>query len=445
MPARRGFATSSLTSEPPPTRPPSNSAPTPRKRLFPPPLHPQTGTPLQNKGPDEHSILTVNGRITLSRRRYAASGVGSSYPLDSWLDKAEDSISLGLREMACRLNLASRNFDKAASNLGRAAQVHLSGEFLRQVVESEGKAVQAAAKAGQLPIDWTAQDCPALDKDGEPTGRSRIYLGSDGVMVPHVTDKEKRTRRERTKAKRRRRGKKRKPLPKAKAGADGPFKEFKIVTLYDDAAEHRLVSVTRGDCEQAGRLMRRDAGRVGLDKADDKVGVVDGSEWIKNQIKRQSLPLDDLGLDFYHLAENVHKARRAVYGEADPKDEKSAGNVWAGALLHVAKHEGYEKLRDQIQEWKAGLRGAARIEAGRLLLNYVTDRREMIQYPKFQEMGRQIGSGPTESMCKATTLRIKGVGMRWDADNAESIMALEALEQSGAWDAYWKAQLFVAA
>ena len=135
-------------------------------------------------------------------------------------------------------------------------------------------------------------------------------------------------------------------MPRAKAGADGPFKEFKIVTLYDDAAEHRLVSVTRGDCEQAGRLMRRDAGRVGLDKADDKVGVVDGSDWIKNQIQRQSLPLDDLGLDFYHLAENVHKARRAVYGEEDPKDEKAPGNAWAAEVLHTAKHEGYEKLRD---------------------------------------------------------------------------------------------------
>ena len=28
--------------------------------------------PLQNKGPDEHTILTINGRISLSRRRYAA-------------------------------------------------------------------------------------------------------------------------------------------------------------------------------------------------------------------------------------------------------------------------------------------------------------------------------------------------------------------------------------
>jgi hypothetical protein len=264
-------------------------------------------------------------------------------------------------------------------------------------------------------------------------------------MVPHITDTEKRTRRARTKAKRRRCGKKRRPLPRAKSGADGPFKEFKIVTFYDDAAEHRLVSVTQGDCTQAGRLMRRDAGRVGLDQADDKVGVVDGSDWIKNQIKRQSLPLDDLGLDFYHLAENVHKGRRAVYGEEDPKDEKAPGNVWVGQVLHTAKHAGYEQLRAQLQEWKGGLRGASHLQAAEQLLNYVTDRREMIQYPKFLELGRQIGSGPTESMCKATTQRIKGRGMRWDGDNAESIMALEALEQSGAWNAYWEMQLGLAA
>ena len=371
--------------------------------------------------------------------------MGSCHPLDAWLDHAEDGLSLGLRELACRLNLASPNFDKAAANLGRAAQVHLSGELLRQLVESEGKAVQAAVRAGHLTPDWQASACPALDKEGQPTRRSRIYLGSDGVMVPHVTDAEKRTRRQRIKARRRRCGKKRRPLPRAKVGADGPFKEFKIVTFYDDAAAHRLVAVTRGDCTQAGQLMRRDAARVGLDQADDKVGVVGGSEWIGNQIRRHSLPLDDVGLDIYHLAENVHKARRAVYGEEDPKDERAAGNVWAAGVLHTAKHEGYEEVRDAIQQWKAGLRGASQAKAGELLLNYVTDRREMIQYPKFREMGRQIGSGPTESMCKVTTQRIKGRGRRWDGVNAESIMALEALEQSGMWQTYWEAQLCLAA
>jgi hypothetical protein len=396
---------------------------------------------LQNKGREDHTVNTVNGRITLIRRRYSDPDVGSCHPLDPWLDKACDTVSLGLREMACRLNQASRNFDKSAENLARAAQVHMSGELLRQVVESQGKAIQAAARAGRLPIDWDHSDCPALGSDGQETEQTRIYLGSDGVMVPVVTDAEKQTRRQKVKAKRQKRGKKCKPLPRAKKGADQKYKEFKIVTLYDDTCEHRLVSVTKGDCEQAGRLMRRDAGRVGLDLADDKVGVVDGSEWIRNQAKRQSLPLDDLGLDFYHLGENVHKARRAVFGEEDPKDQKAPGNAWAGQALHTAKHEGYQALYEQLQGWKKGLRGAARRKAADQLINYAQERQEMILYPKFLELGRQIGSGPTESMCKATTLRIKGVGMRWDAVNAEALMAIEALDQSGAWQTYWDSLL----
>ncbi len=184
-------------SDRPPLRLPSNSAPTPQAAFPPPCRTPQTGSPLQNKGPDDHTILTVNGRISISRRRYAAPGAGSSYPLDCWLDRAEDSISLGLREMACRLNLASRNFDKAAENLGRAAQVYLSGEFLRQVVGSQKvRPSRLPPRPDSCPIDWTASDCPALDSNEQPTERSRIYLGSDGVMVPYITQKEKQTRRD---------------------------------------------------------------------------------------------------------------------------------------------------------------------------------------------------------------------------------------------------------
>lgn len=345
--------------------------------------------------------------------------------------------------MACRLNLASRNFDKAADNLARTAQVRLCGETLRHVVESEGKAVAAAAEAGRLPLDWSYADCQALDKDGAPTDQTRVYLGADGVMVPTLTDAEKQKRRAKVEAKRLATGKGCGPLPGAKEGADGPYKEFKIVTLYDDGCEHRLVSVTRDNCAEAGRLMRRDAGRVGLDQADDRVGMWDGSEWISNQAEQQSLPLDAVGLDFRHLGENVHEAKRAVFGEADPKDPQAPGNVWVAEVLHTAKHEGYEALRSLLEGFQAGLRGAKR-KAVERLLGYVSDRAEMIRYPEFLALGRQIGSGPTESMCKATTLRLKGPGMRWDRDNAEALMTLEALDQSGAWEDYWDAQLSLA-
>ena len=224
-------------------------------------------------------------------------------------------------------------------------------------------------------------------------------------------------------------------MPPRKAGADQRYKEFKIVAFYDEAQKHRLVCGTRGDHAVAGRLMRREAARIRLDLADEKVGNVDGSPWIRNEVQRQCLPLDALGLDFYHLRENVQKARREIYGEDD-----EAGQQWLGDLLHVFKHEGYEAAWQSLLEWRAGLRRGKRKAADRLL-NYVSERREMIRYPEFVEKGWQIGSGPTEATCKTLTARLKGSGMRWDADNAEALMALEALTQSGQWEVYWQTQL----
>ena len=276
-------------------------------------------------------MLTVNGRVRLWRRRWYSPGEGTTTPLDTWVDLVEASISLGVRELACRLNGDGKNFDKAAANLARAAQVQVSGETLRVLVEAEGKRVLQAQRSDVLPVGWSAGDCRT---EGSAT---RLYFGTDGVLVPLVTAAEKRARRQRIKDQRRRRGKKARPLPASKAGADQRYKEFKIVAYYDETQAHRLVAGTRGDHQAAGRLMRREAGRIRLDLADEKVANVDGSPWIRNQVERQSLPLDALGLDFCHLSENVHKARREIYGEED-----EAGQHWAGDLLHTFKHHGYE-------------------------------------------------------------------------------------------------------
>ena len=146
-------------------------------------------------------MLTIDGRVRLWRRRWHSPAEGTTTPLDAWLDTCEATISLGVREMACRLNGDGKNFDKAAANLARTAQVALSGETLRALVETEGKRVLQAQRSGQLPLDWSAADCQVEGRD-----TTRIYVGSDGVMVPLVTDAEKATRRQKVKEKRRRIG-----------------------------------------------------------------------------------------------------------------------------------------------------------------------------------------------------------------------------------------------
>ena len=313
---------------------------------------------------------------------------------------------------------------------------------LRRVVEAEGRAVLAARESGELAPAWGACDCKVGQAEsGGRGGGTRQYLGCDGFTARLVTDAEKRLRRGKVRERRRRRGNKAKPprpLPRARAGADQAFKEFKLVAFYDEPGEHRLVSVTRQDHREAGRLMRRDGGRCGFFDADpargdQRVAVVDGGPWIANQIRRQSMPVTGVCLDFYHLAENVHRARRSCFGEQDP-----AGVAWAGGVLHAAKHEGYEALRDALVKFRGTLRSPAKRRAADLLIDYVTDRREMVVYPRFLELGLQIGSGPTEGQCKQVPRRVKGRGRRWDADNAEAVMALEAMNQSNLLDAYWR-------
>jgi len=71
---------------------------------------------------------------------------------------------------------------------------------------------------------------------------------------------------------------------------------------------------------------------------------------------------------------------------------------------------------------------------------YVGKRVAMTDYPAFRQLGYDCGSGPTESCCGTLTARLKGPGMRWDADNAEAVMALVAIYHSNLWPTYWHAQ-----
>lgn len=383
-----------------------------------------TGKRLRHKGRHPFSILTINGRLHLRRVRWYDAEEGSQTPIDRLLDEAEATISQGVREMACRLNEGATSFQQTAENLKRAAHLEVSKETLRELIESEAKQVQRKFQRGELSADWTVQECRT------PSGVTRVYEGCDGVKVPLITEVEKQKRRAAVREKRRRRGRKCKPLPRLRQGADQAYKEFRIVNFYDETQEHRYVGATSGDHEAAGRLMQRMAWQIELPKADEKIATIDGAPWIRNQIELHGV-VDHIGLDFYHLRENVQKARRSVFGE-----ESEEGKCWLEELMHVFRHDGYGAAWDRLVTWRTPLRRHKR-EAADRLMQYVAERHPMIRYPEFRAKGWQIGSGPTEAECKTTTHRVKGRGRRWDSSNAEAMMALACLHDSHLWHNYW--------
>lgn len=390
---------------------------------------------LRNKGRQSRTVLTANGRIKLVRRWWhdPHSGAGSQVPAEQAIDPQMTTVSRGVREMACRLNNDGVSFQRAAANLHRTALIEMSGEQLRLIAEAEGRCVLAAQQAGEIPTAFRASDCVVDPKAPEKT--TRLYTGLDGVMVPLVTDEEKVKRRQRVREKRRQSGKKGRPLPPRRPGANQPFKEFKTITFYDEHGEHWHEVLSRKTRTQIGAVVRREAERLGLRFADEKIANVDGAPWIRDQLTERpdQLPLDGLGLDFYHLSENVHRCRREVFGSED-----EAGTQWAGRLLHTLKHEGYEAAWDESTLWRSGLRSPKKKAAADRLLNYMSQRQDMINYPEFAQRQWQIGSGPTESRCKTSTARLKGRGRRWNSPSAEAVAALTTLEDSDQWNHYWQ-------
>jgi hypothetical protein len=355
-------------------------------------------------------------------------------PIDERLTPAGENVTVGVRELACRLNDDACSFRRAAENLGRAAQIKMSAEQLRQLVERDGQRVLHVQERELIAPAMTAADCKV---PGERK-KTRMYVGVDGVMVPMVTDQEKQKRRKKVVQKRRqaeRKGRRLRPLLPRTIGSDQPYKEFKAVVFYDETNAYRHVVLSRSKRTRISSLLKREAARVGYGTADERIANVDGASWIANQLHDATLRLNGLGLDFYHLSQNVHRARRETYG-----DKSVDGQKWADDMMHMFKHEGYEMAYEALSAWRAKWRGRKRAAATRLL-NYVVDRRDMINYPEFVERGWQIGSGPTEASCKTSTARLKRSGQRWNRCSAEQIAALANLHDNGQWDAFWASQL----
>jgi len=394
-----------------------------RKPLFPPPSDDQGRC--DDKGKQSRSVLSRNGRVDILRRRYHIPGQGSHRPADNALGIGSGrAITRGVRHLACLVNLHASSFAYTADCLLHTAHLRVSRELLRQCIEAQGQAV-ISAQQQMLPSAWNVQDCHV---DAQTT---RLYVGCDGVKVPMVSDAEKRKRRAQVTRNRRKR-KNNKPLSRRSRGTDQPYKEFKIVIHYDEPVQHSHASVTRHNHRGAQMLMSRDARKLGLHKATQKIGNVDGADWIRARMQDARLNLDVIGLDFYHLSQHVHQARRQLFGDQNPD-----GLDWAGQILHSVKHEGYQAMWDQLQRERVKRRRAGR-KALDQLLNYIAARREMIQYPRFIANGWQIGSGPTEASCKTLTARLKRSGMRWEPVSAEALANLNALYQNGQWEQYWK-------
>ncbi len=214
--------------------------------------------------------------------------------------------------MVCRVGLDS-SYRKAADDLRRLSQVTLSYQSLRKVFQSEGQKVRIARRTGELAPTFKAEQCRV--NTNKPTC---VITGADGFQVPLITDKEKRKRRIKATQRRtklRQKGHTLRPLPKRPRGSDQHWKEAKLVTFYDPSGRYQHTAATTGDHKVLGQIMRREAAKLRLDKADRKYSVSDGARWIHRQYSQQLPMLDAMILDYYHFRDHSIACSKSLYGE----------------------------------------------------------------------------------------------------------------------------------
>jgi hypothetical protein len=368
--------------------------------------------------------LTSNGPVVIRRTVYGSKADGWVVPLDRWLGIEQHSVSVGVREMCC-LEALDSSFANVARSMKRLAQLALSEERIRRLVEAEGKTVQKVRKTAVLGASFTAADC----------ADAVMVTGADGVFVPVVPETQKAKRRATEAAKRDaqgRRSTRRRGRPKR--GADVEYKEAKVLAFYSQDKSKTHVTATLGDSNELGKMMRREGGKVQLDKARFSYSVADGAKWIERQYRLNLPMLHEHVLDWYHFKEHVVETSQAVYGEGSPKAQ-----AWQTKLLDAAWEQGSLVMLHRLGPYVRRHTGENR-QSLESLRGYVEPRISKTDYPRFREHGYDCGSGPTESQCGTLTDRVKGAGMRWDADNVEGMLALTALDHSRLWQDYWQLQ-----
>lgn len=391
------------------------------------------GPALRAKGNHDARVLTADGEITLNRPYFWAKGQGGVFPADSPAGIDKGRVSPGAREILCRLGMV-QNFAQAAEDAGRIGNVPVGKERLRLLVESEAAVITEARNSGKLKAAWTSADA-AVQVEGKSI--KRVYAGVDGVMAPTVTQQEKDKRRKNHAIRRQQRSASgvgnTKPLPPAREGSDERFKEMKIGLFYDQPKKHRHAFVTQGNSEEFGPLLKEHARQVAFEEADESLSLTDGAKWIAGQICSVLLLIKMMMLDFYHLSQHIHAAATCCLGETQEAKD------WTAARLKEIKELGATAVLAAIDTLAKKIRAPAKRKSLAGLRNYIVARLELLNYPLALARGYDIGSGPTEAMCKTLTLRLKRPGMKWDRDHAAAMMNLTAMYDSGQAKQYWAA------
>jgi hypothetical protein len=370
------------------------------------------------KGFRGRTVLSLLGTMRLQRHYYHCGQCHQGHcPQDQRLGLQQHDLTPAAEEVVALAGVQASFAEAAEKTLVRLAGLRLSESTVERTTEAAGARAGQQSASGQTfgpDKDW------AWHKDAQ--GRTVAYVAADATGVGQ----------------------------QGKGGSKAEGRMAAVGMIYNPIPDERSrwaeprgrrppwqarYVAGLGPLADLGEPLRRQGAQVGMDRADVWVALSDGGSGLEDFFARNFPRVAAIICDFFHVAEYV-----AELGTALHPGQPEAAAAWSQTWCHRLKTEGGQSVLTGLRELEMGGRPAAVKECHATVVTYFENQVHRMDYPRYVSQGWHIGSGPIESACKTVIgQRMKGGGMRWGTDGADSLCHLRALfrGENGQWEGFW--------
>jgi hypothetical protein len=375
----------------------------------------------QYQGLRSKPILTVLGPARVSRPYYLCSRCHQGqFPADLELDIANTELSPGVRRMLAVVGAAAP-FDQGREEMQVLAGLEVTTKAVERTAEAIGGDI---ARGEQCEIEKAVQlDLPVVIGQPVPI----LYVQMDGTGVPAVK-KDTAGRQGKTDGQ---------PAHtrEAKLGCvftQTTWDQKKGYAIRDPDSTTYVGAIETAD--EFGKRIYLESWNRGWSRAEKKVVMGDGAEWIWN-LAEQHFPGAVHIVDLYHARQHLWDVARALHPN-NAGEQKVWMKLHQSRLLDKGKIEKLVEALRAIRPANADVAEKIRIEAA-----YFEKNAERMRYPKFRLQHLFVGSGVIEAGCRTVIgSRLKQSGMFWTVRGANAIIALRCCQLNGRFEEYWEAR-----
>ena len=365
-------------------------------------------------------VLTAVGRVRISRPYYLCPHCHrGQFTADVELDIENTESSPGVRRMQALVGQEAP-FDDGREQMNILAGLEVTTKAVERTAEAIGSDI---AQGEQQEIQRAVQlDLPIVV--GEPI--PILYVQMDGTGVP-VAKKETEGRKGKTDGQ---------PAHTREAKLGCVFTQ----TTWDQEGypirdpDSTTYTGAIETADEFGKRLYVEAWKRGWNRAQKKVVLGDGAEWIWN-LAEQHFPSAVHIVDLYHARQHLWDLVRRLYPN-DELGQKTWMKIHQKRLLDKGKIEKLVAAIRSIRPANPEVADKIRTEA-----DYFQRNTERMRYPKFRAQHLFVGSGVIEAGCKTVIgSRLKRSGMFWTVRGANAILALRCCHLNSRFEDYWEAR-----